>query len=194
MKIVGIVGSPRIGGNTEFLVRTALDELEMRSLEVEMIHLGEKDISGCRGCMKCPEICIIQDDMTKLYPVIEQADGILVGSPTYFGQVTAQLKAFMDRSVFLRRRNMALRNKIGAALSVGGVRTGGQFMTNMSILNWMLIHDMIVVSCEDGSGTHLGASSVAFKKNDAKNDELGIESAKRTANRLAEVMKMWRTE
>lgn len=194
MKVVGIVGSPRIGGNTEYLVRTALDELEMRSLEVEMIHLGEKDISGCRGCMKCPEICIIQDDMTKLYPVIEQADGILVGSPTYFGQVTAQLKIFMDRSVLLRRNNMALKNKIGAALSVGGVRTGGQFMTNMLILNWMLIHDMIVVSCEGVLGTHLGASSVAFKKDDAKNDELGVESAKKTANRLAEVMKMWRTE
>lgn len=194
MKVVGIVGSPRIGGNTEFLMRTALDELELRSIEVEMIHLGEKDISGCRGCMKCPEICIIQDDMIELYPVIEQADGIIVGSSTYFGQVTAQLKAFMDRSVFLWRKNMALRNKIGATLTAGGIRTGGQFMTNTLILSWMLIHDMIVVSCEGVLGTHLGASSVAFKKDDARNDKLGIESAKRTANRLAEVMKMMKTE
>lgn len=194
MKVVGIVGSPRIGGNTEFLMRTALDELELRSIEVEMIHLGEKDISGCRGCMKCPEICIIQDDMIELYPVIEQADGIIVGSSTYFGQVTAQLKAFMDRSVFLWRKNMALRNKIGATLTAGGIRTGGQFMTNTLILSWMLIHDMIVVSCEGVLGTHLGASSVAFKKDDARNDKLGIESAKRMANRLAEVMKMMKTE
>ncbi|MBU6999570.1 MAG: flavodoxin family protein [Theionarchaea archaeon] len=194
MKVVGIVGSPRIGGNTEFLVRTALDELEMRSFDVEMIHLGEKNINGCRGCMKCPETCIIQDDMTKLYPMIEQADGILVGSPTYFGQMTAQLKAFMDRSVLLRRRSMALKNKIGAALSVGGVRTGGQFMTNILILNWMLIHDMIVVSCEGVLGTHIGASSMAFKKDDSKSDDLGIESAKKVANRLAEVMNMGRAE
>ncbi len=99
MKVLGIVGSKRKKGNTAHLVQKALDEIKSDTIETELIFLGDYNIGGCTGCEGCKDTykCVIQDDMQKLYPLIMEADGIIMGSPTYFYNMTSDMKAFIDR-------------------------------------------------------------------------------------------------
>ena len=91
MKILGIVGSPRKGGNTEILVEEALTATREAGAQTEIILLADKNIAGCDGCGSCFEtgVCKIKDDMQSIYPQLEAADAIIFGSPVYFGGVTA---------------------------------------------------------------------------------------------------------
>jgi len=102
-RIVGIVGSPREGGNTETLVRCALEAVESRGAETTLFHLGKISVNPCKGCLVCKEKgrCVQQDDMTKIYEALHSADGLVLGSPVYFATVSAQFKAFMDRLIAL---------------------------------------------------------------------------------------------
>lgn len=99
MKILGIVGSKRKNGNTAYLVEKALDEIKDKEVETHLVFLGDYNISGCTGCEACKDTykCIIKDDMQKLYPLIIEADAIVMGSPTYFYNVTSDIKTFIER-------------------------------------------------------------------------------------------------
>ena len=97
--IVGINGSPRRGGNSEILLDNALEGASSVGATVEKIFLNEMDFRPCQACGGCDEsgICMLPDDMRRIYKNIERADAIVVASPIYFGSVTAQLKAMIDR-------------------------------------------------------------------------------------------------
>ena len=99
MKILGIVGSKRKNGNTSSLVLNALENAKGEGVETEVIFLGDYSIKGCTGCEGCRDTykCVINDDMQKIYPLLLEADAIILGSPTYFYNVTADVKAFIDR-------------------------------------------------------------------------------------------------
>lgn len=99
MKILGVVGSSRKNGNTAYLVQQALYSIESKEIETELIFLGDYNFRGCIGCEGCKDTCkcIIMDDMQKLYPLIINADAIVLGSPTYFYNITAHMKAFIER-------------------------------------------------------------------------------------------------
>lgn len=99
MKIVGIIGSQRKNGNTAVLVQETLKPFKEQGVETEMIYLGDYKFVDCNGCEGCKEtnICVKKDGMQKLYPVIKEADAIVIGSPSYFYNVTAIMKAFIDR-------------------------------------------------------------------------------------------------
>lgn len=99
MKVLGIVGSRRKNGNTACLVQEALNEVQCEEIETEMIFLGDYNIRGCIGCEGCKDTykCVIKDDMQKLYPRILEADAIIMGSPTYFYNITSDMKAFIER-------------------------------------------------------------------------------------------------
>ncbi len=99
MKVLGVVGSRRKKGNTAALVQEALKAMEAEGIETELIYLGDYDIKGCRGCEGCKDTfkCVIKDDMQKLYPLILESDAVVLGSPTYFYNVSADMKAFLDR-------------------------------------------------------------------------------------------------
>lgn len=99
MKVIGISGSPRKKGNTSFLINEALCEIEKLGINTQMIELSNYNIADCCGCEGCRKTyeCVIKDDMQKLYPMILKADAIILGSPTYFYDVTAVTKAFLDR-------------------------------------------------------------------------------------------------
>jgi len=99
MKILGISASKRKNGNTAFLVNSALQAAESLGIETHMEYLCDYSISGCTGCEGCKETykCIIDDDMQKLYPHIMEADAIILGSPTYFYNITSDMKAFIER-------------------------------------------------------------------------------------------------
>jgi multimeric flavodoxin WrbA len=99
MKVLGVLGSPRIGGNSDILLEKALEGARDGGAQVERIVLAQKRISGCLDCDQCDEtgVCVIQDDMEEIYQKILQADSILHSVPVYFWSMTSQMKAYLDR-------------------------------------------------------------------------------------------------
>ena len=99
MKILGVIGSPRIGGNSDILLDQALAGAREAGAEVEKIVLCKKKISGCLNCEKCNEtgVCAIQDDMIEIHKKILEADAVIHSVPVYFWAMTSQMKAYLDR-------------------------------------------------------------------------------------------------
>lgn len=99
MKVLGVLGSPRAGGNSDILLDEALAGAKEAGAEVEKIVLARKKISGCLDCGKCNEsgVCAIKDDMAEIYGKILEADAVLHSVPVYFWSMTAQMKAYLDR-------------------------------------------------------------------------------------------------
>lgn len=120
MKILGIMGSPRRGGNTEILLDTALSEARQSGVQVSKIRLGDKKITPCRGCLKCTRTgkCVVRDDMQEIYQEMLQSDGILWASPVYFWSMSGQTKIVMDRTYALTFPELQLANKVGGAILV----------------------------------------------------------------------------
>src|SRR5512136_288519 len=100
MKVLGIFGSPRRGGNTEILLEEALKGAEAEGAEVERLHLTDINITPCKECHGCDRTgeCILQDDMQKIYPKLLEADVIILASPIFFYGVSAWAKSLIDRS------------------------------------------------------------------------------------------------
>ena len=190
VKIIGIVGSPRTDGNTSFLVETALKSAEESGADTEIINLGSLDLEPCVACDICKATgeCAIYDDMREITEKLMEADGMIIGSPVYFGSVTSQLKMLIDRSRPLRG-SFKLRNKIGGAIAVGGSRNGGQESTISTIHDFLLIHDAVVVG--DGAPmAHYGGTGVGGPKGDTKLDEVGVETPKNLGKRVVELAAM----
>lgn len=99
MKVLGVLGSPRIGGNTDILLEKALEGARDQGAETEKIILAQKKISGCLDCDQCDEtgVCAIKDDMSEIYVKILEADSIIHSVPVYFWSMTSQMKAYLDR-------------------------------------------------------------------------------------------------
>ncbi len=187
LKITGIVGSPRKGGNTEFLVSNALEAAGELGADTEAIYLGSAEIEPCVACDICKSTgkCAIYDDMSDILDEISSSNGLVIASPVYFGSVTSQLKMFIDRSRPLRG-DFRLKNVVGGAISVGGSRNGGQETTISAIHQFMLIHDMIVVG--DGSPlAHYGGTGVGVTLEDMGSDEIGLKTSRNLGRRVAEV-------
>jgi len=155
LKILGIVCSPRKDGNTEILVREALEAAHEAGSETEIILIAGKKIAPCDGCNACLKdgVCKIKDDMQTIYEQLEKADGLIFGAPVYFYNVTAQAKAVMDRTyplAFSRK----LRGKVAAAIVAAGNMGIGQ------VLGWMYTffdqHRMIIAGSGAGYGTEKG--------------------------------------
>ena len=111
MKILGIDGSPRENGNTETLVKAILQGAEANGAETRHYKVAGMNISPCLGCMDCREsgICIHEDDMTPLYDEIQSSDAMVIGSPVYMWQVSAQTKTFLDRLVLFIKPDFSSR-------------------------------------------------------------------------------------
>ncbi len=210
VNVLGVIGSPR-HGNTEILIREALKAAgDTGEVEAKVIHLADITIKPCTGCMRClyaeeaeERICLEhKDDMP--YEQLIEADGIIVGSPVYVGSITAQTKAFLDRTEPLTpyakriRLRSALRNKVGGAISVGANRNAGQETTIQAIHNCFYAHHMILASAgidEPGYGCFYGGAGVLHPKRgvvlDAvREDELGLKSSRGLGRRVAEVAKL----
>jgi len=129
VKILGIMGSPRIKGNTDLLLDEALKGARSQSAEVEKIIVDKLKIAPCReyyGCLKDGN-CVIRDDMDEIYPKLLTADGIIIASPMFFYGLTAQLKALIDRCQALWARKYVLKSlpaakRKGAFIGVGATR------------------------------------------------------------------------
>jgi multimeric flavodoxin WrbA len=99
MKVLGIMGSPRIGGNSDILLDDALAGAREAGMETEKIILDKKKISGCKDCKKCNAtgLCVMKDDMAEILKKVLEADAIIHSVPVYFWSMTAQMKAYLDR-------------------------------------------------------------------------------------------------
>lgn len=99
MKVLGIYGSPRKGGNSDILLDRALEGAGDAGAEVKRVYARELDISGCRECGGCDRTgeCVWKDDMHKVYPLLDEADAVIIATPMFFYSMPAQLKALVDR-------------------------------------------------------------------------------------------------
>jgi len=99
MKIIGLVGSPRKNGNTDVLLQKALEGAKAQGSDTETFYLNDLAIRGCQACLGCKKTgkCVVKDDLAGVFEAIDAADGIILGSPVYFGRFTAQTALFMDR-------------------------------------------------------------------------------------------------
>jgi multimeric flavodoxin WrbA len=182
MKILGVSGSPRKGGNAEYILDEALKVASERGFETQRLLCSSLDVKYCDDCGDCArgKPCPIKDDMDKFYELMNEADGIIISSPVYFGTVTAQIKAVFDRTILLRRRGFKLKDKVGCALTVGGSRNGGQEKAIDAIHAWMHIQGMIVV----GDDKHFGGIAVR----PAAEDRIGRMTVVASANKLCDLL------
>lgn len=187
MKVVAFNGSPRRNGNTVILIDELFKIFQHEGIETEMIQLGNKPVHGCTACGRCREIqdgkCHIKNDHINFcIEKMLEADGIIIGSPVYFADVTPEVKALIDVAGYVTRANgHLLKRKVGAA--VIAVRRGGALHTFESINNFFLINQMIV----PGSSYW----NFAFGRNPGEvlNDAEGMQTIKTLGENMAWLLK-----
>lgn len=147
MRVIGINGSSRKDGNTAIIVGKVFDELNKEGIETELIQLADYGIRPCRGCFACKgrgNCVVAKDGFVEIFNRMVKADGVILGSPVYSADVSAKMKAFLERAGVVVATNPGLlRHKVGAA--VAAVRRGGGMTTVDTMNHFMLNKEMIVV-------------------------------------------------
>lgn len=186
MNVLGISGSHKSNGNTDLLVKRAIDLCRENGIETDFVSLADKNIQPCEDCGHCKENerCKINDDVNEILDKMRKADAIIVGSPTYFASVSGKLKLLMDRTLPLRRNNFQLSGKLGGAIAIGGSRNGGQEFVLMEIHNWMFLQEMIVLA--DKKTAHFGGIAVGRNPGDVLQDKIGLETVDNLAKNIIE--------
>ena len=186
MKVVAFNGSPRKDGNTVLMIKTVIGELEKEGIETELVQLAGKKLHGCIACYKCFENkdrrCAVKDDMNACIEKMDGADGIILGSPTYFANVSTEIKALIDRAGLVGRANDDMyRRKVGAG--VVAVRRGGGAHVFSSINYFFLLAQMIVpVSIYWNLG-------IGREKGEVADDEEGIKTMQILGENMAWLLK-----
>jgi multimeric flavodoxin WrbA len=191
--IFGISGSPRQGA-TDYIVQESLKYLDEKyGVETRYFSARGKKLNFCIHCDFCVKNrigCVHKDDMPEFYDGLEWADGIIFGTPVYQGNLSGQTKTMMDRCrAMVAKDPDILRNKVGAALAVGGDRVGGQEVAIQSIHHFYIISEMIPVG--GGSfGANLGGTFWSQDRlaEGAAEDEEGHRSMRKTMNRMIKTL------
>lgn len=150
MKVVAINGSPKNNGNTAYGISVVAKELIDAGIDVEILNIGTEPVRGCIACGKCYKNknnqCVFDDDITnKLIAKMMEADGILLGAPTYFAGLNGTMKSFLDRAFYVHTANGGLfRHKVGA--SITAVRRAGATATIDQLNRYMLYAEMPIAS------------------------------------------------
>jgi multimeric flavodoxin WrbA len=187
MKVIAFNGSARKKGNTSILLRHVLDHLEQAGMITEMVELAGARLRGCTACMQCFEKrdrrCAVEDDA--LNGCIEKmlaADAIVLGSPTYFADVSAEMKALIDRAGLVAKANGDMfRRKVGAA--VVAVRRAGAIHAFDSINHFFFISQMVV------PGSSYWNVGIGLDKGDVSSDTEGLETMKTLGHNMAWLLK-----
>ena len=187
MKVVAFNGSPRKGGNTSILINYVFEELEKEGIETEMINIGGESIMGCIACMKCADNqdkkCILTNDpVNDWIAKMDEADGIILASPTYFTDVTTEMKALIDRAGFVAKMNGdMLARKAGCA--VVAVRRAGSVHAYDTMNHFFGINQMIV------PGSSYWNMGIGLEKGDVSSDEEGIMTMRNLGKNMAWLLK-----
>jgi len=187
MKVVGINGSPRKKGNTAILINYVMKELEQEGIETELVQLGGRKIRGCLSCYKCfankDERCSNDNDvLNEILVKMLEADGIILGSPTYFSSMTSEMKSLIDRCGLVSTANGGLFiHKVGASLAVA--RRAGAVSTFDALNHFFLYNQMFV------PGSRYWNVAIGLAPGDVEKDEEGIEIMKTLGKNMAWLMK-----
>ena len=184
MKVVAFNGSPRKGGNTEQMIEKVFEVLRAEGIECERIDIAHQPLRGCTACYACSKNggrCVIEDDLNDWFAKAREADGILIGSPTYFANVSAETKALIDRMGFMARWTGAFVRKPLAA--VVAVRRGGAVIAFDAINHMGQINQMIIV------GSTYWNFAVGREKGDVLSDKEGMTNMQNLGENLAWLMK-----
>ena len=187
MKVIALNGSARKNGNTAILLNTVLEELQREGMETELIQMAGSALPGCRACYKCfknkNRHCSVETDM--LNEVIDKmlaAEGILLGSPTYFSDVSANMRAFIERCGFVARANdYMFKRKVGAA--VVAVRRAGAIPA-FSGMNLFLHYMQMIMP-----GSSYWSMALGRDIGDVRKDEEGMQIMRDLGRNMAWLMK-----
>lgn len=191
MKVVAFNGSPRQNGNTAVLINRVLKELTVEGIETDFIQLGGQQIHGCMACGICRKQknkqCKIDDNINQYIQKMAEADGIILGSPTYFSMMTPELKALIDRAGYVARSNDFLfKRKVGAAIVA--VRRTGAMPTFDAINHFFLINEMIV------PGSSYWNVGIGRAVGDVEQDEEGLATMETLGKNMAWLIKKLKTK
>lgn len=192
MKIVAFNGSPRRNGNTAIMIDHLLKVLEKNNIQTEKIQIGGQAIRGCASCGWCGQNpvmkCVFNDDpLNDWIAKINAADGLIIGSPTYFANMTAETKALIDRVGYVSRRNdNLLRRKIGAA--VVSFRRAGAINAFNAINDFFLINQMIV------PGSSYWNLGMGRDPGDVGSDTEGLKTLENLADNISWLLKLIKAE
>ncbi len=182
MKIVAIVGSPRLKGNTNYLIDRALEETAKLGVENEKIVLSQYEVNPCLGHDDCASFksCLQQDDTGWILDKFREADGVILATPVYYYNVSAQMKAFIDRNYFLYKHDQQYKARVVGIIIVAEqegiedtLHTLKQFTDEFDVGE-----DRIFIAC-----------GYANKIGDAEKNSPLVEEAKRLGRQMAEGLK-----
>jgi multimeric flavodoxin WrbA len=187
MKVIAFNGSARLDGNTAILLKQVLNVLEEEGIQTELVQLAGQQIHGCTACGVCRKVksreCkIVNDNVNQYIAKMAEADGVILGSPTYFSMMTSEMKALIDRAGYVARGNDDLfKRKVGAA--VVAVRRAGAIPTFDAINHFFLISQMIV------PGSSYWNIGVGSAKGDVEKDEEGLKTMVNLGRNMAWLLK-----
>lgn len=187
MKVVAFNGSPRRNGNTSRALEIVLEEIRKEGMETELVQMGGEDFAACQACYACAanknRRCKIKTDkLNEWVELAAAADGMIIGSPVYFGSLNGQTKAFIDRMGMVNRANGGLFDrKVGAAVAVN--RRSGALVAFQDINNFFLIGNMVVI------GSSYWNVVRAHKPGDIEADAEGQEIMRNLGKNMAWLLK-----
>ena len=187
MKVMGINGSARKNGNTSMLIGKVFEELEAEGIETQLVNLGPKSVNGCIACMKCFENkdghCIqTKDPLNDWLDEMKTADGIILGTPVYFAELSGQIKCFMDRTGMVARANGNMfKRKVGAG--VVAVRRAGAVSAFHSLNGYFTIAEMMIV------GSTYWNMGYGREKGEAMQDGEGLQTMSNLGKNMAWLLK-----
>lgn len=185
MKVIGINASARAGGNTAILIKRVLDELEREGIETELVELAGRPVAPCRACWACggKGSCVhAHDAFCEVFEQVKEADGIVLGSPTYAANVSATMQAFLERAAVVADMNPGiLRYKVGAAVSAA--RRGGSLHAIDAMNHFFLNHEMFV------PGSTYWNMGYGQLPGDVQSDEEGLANEANLGKNMAFLLK-----
>jgi multimeric flavodoxin WrbA len=187
MKVIAFNGSARKGGNTAILIGIVFDELKKEGIDTELVELSGKEMHGCIACYGCfgnqDERCAVDNDfLNECIAKMLEADGIILGSPTYFADVTTETKALIDRAGLVAKANGDMfARKVGAA--VLAVRRGGSIHAFDTINHFFTISQMIV------PGSNYWNFGIGLNPGDVDGDEEGKQTMSVLGQNMAWLLK-----
>ena len=187
MKVIGINGSPHKKGNTSLLIKAVFQELTKEGIETELINIALKPVRGCKACFKCLENqnkrCVFDDDIiNECIGKMAEADGIILGSPTYFTDVTAEIKAFIDRVGMVSIVNgWIFKHKVGGC--VAAVRRAGAIHTFDTMSHFLHYMQMFLV------GASYWNMGFGMNPGEVNDDKEGMDNMKTLGENMAYLLK-----
>lgn len=187
MKVMGINGSARKDGNTSMLIQRVFDELEAEGIETQLVNLGPNSVNGCIACMKCFKNkdghCIqTKDPLNDWLDEMKSADGIILGTPVYFAEISGQIKCFMDRTGMVARANGNMfQRKVGAG--VVAVRRAGAVSAFHTLNGYFTIAEMMI------AGSTYWNMGYGREKGEAMQDGEGLQTMANLGKNMAWLLK-----